>query len=88
VVATHGKVFHHPSTPQAKLFSMLRDASQVIYFVSIFRQVEQLLLAVESMIDVLHPAVGKGGPVVLPAVANPVFEIDVLTSLRVGIPQQ
>src|SRR5687767_10119391 len=88
LLAADREMLDHSLPPPAQLRFSFRIAGKIIQLVRVFLQVEQLLLAVIRMEDVLRAPVRETVPVVLAAVADSVFEVDIFPPGRSSSAQQ
>src|SRR5262249_60590761 len=79
-----GRVAPPPAPPQGQRCPLPRLRGQVRKLLPVSFQIEELLSAVQRVKDVLEPPIGQGVPMVLPTVANIVFEIDESTPLALA----
>src|SRR4051794_229113 len=66
----------------------MRIAGEIVELVRVAFEIEELLLAVTGVKDVFRAAVGERVPMVLGAVADIVFEVDILAPARAGTADQ
>src|SRR6185312_11802157 len=69
---------HEALSPQLQLRCMFLRSGKVFEFVGVVFQMEELLVTVERVIEILPSPVGESVPMDLGAVADVVFEVDVL----------
>ena len=87
-LAALGEVIDQALAPHPELGFVPRIGSEILQFVRIALEIEQLFLAVASVKNVFQPTVGEGVPMVFGTVGNIVFEVDILAPAGAGITNQ
>src|SRR5438552_7759749 len=87
-LAALGKVLYQPLPPSPQIRFMAGIAGQVRQLIWIAPQIEELLFAVPGVENVFPAAVGESVPMIFRAIADVVFEVDILTPAAARIPNQ
>ena len=77
-----------PLAPLSELRLSLGVSSEVVQFVRAVLEIEELFLSVKRVIDILRSAIGKAVPVILHAVTDAMFQVDILAPIRRFASQQ
>jgi hypothetical protein len=71
-------MLHQPSPPHLQLRSLFRRARQIDQLIRIFLQMEELLRAIQRVIQILPLSIRQPIPVVRRTIGDVVLQVDVL----------